>query len=406
MANVIPPFLLVDGVKYDATQLIKTHPGGSEVLMHAAEMSRHGFDCGALIRQYHCTAMWDCVLARIRTFDKVESSHPVSRYWKTSPAQYEYASYKAIKSEIEKTVPRSPTWSLYVTVVIQLAIYVVLVVAVVHGWRWPALWASLLGMFEFGIGFNVLHDASHYSLFTSSPCWNEIASDVTNAFLLWHGRMWHNHHVHLHHSFTGDPYQDPDALLFDKFGLNRKAGSFGFDACVDWLKPIVLYAIQSLDYHFLHVGQNRVPVQMRFSTWYEWGAVFVKCCLLYQLGTYAVVYLVSMSFFYYVNIVGDHDQAFIIDRNYSGADWKTRQVRNSGDFLTAYPLWSSFFGGINHQTAHHLFPNWSGSRLPEVTAWLKRKYGNDFIAESEGFSDYVRQILSRKTIQDQEKIEL
>ena len=59
----------------------------------------------------------------------------------------------------------------------------------------------LLGFIWISLGFNGMHDASHYALFYT-PRYNNYASMLWNSFSLWKHSMWLYHHVFYHHSFT------------------------------------------------------------------------------------------------------------------------------------------------------------------------------------------------------------
>lgn len=317
---------------------------------------------------------------------------------------------RRVKALVEKHVPRHPRRSFFTVLACQIVTFVWLVYEVVYvddtlsGWWW--LWKMCAAMFcamcEVGIGFNVLHDSSHFGVF-AKPAHNELASQVMNAFVFWNGGMWHNHHVHLHHSFTGDPFLDPDATTFDKYKhcISRSG-------IPTYILPFSLSFFQSLAYYASCTHRSsdsdmnieiHAPVRLSSLSVCEVMALSIKMGMLYHFGMLAAVwYLMSFSFFYYINIIGDHDQADCYKRNYAGSDWLLRQVHNSGDFMTSSSLWTAFFGGINRQTAHHLFPSWNNSRLPEISDIISAELGDSVIMSSSTLSEYFWQLWTRKPI--------
>jgi linoleoyl-CoA desaturase len=71
------------------------------------------------------------------------------------------------------------------------------------------------------------------------------------------------------------------------------------------------------------------------------------------------VYLSVGNVLYFINIIGDHYLYETHENKYDGNNWALRQIRNSGNFANNNFLWTLFFGGINHQIEHHLFPGMS-----------------------------------------------
>ena len=53
-------------------------------------------------------------------------------------------------------------------------------------------------------------------------------------------------------------------------------------------------------------------------------------------------------------------------------DWGEMQVRHSANFMNNYPLFTRFFGGINYQIEHHLFPSLNNHKLKEISPIVKQ----------------------------------
>ena len=88
-----------------------------------------------------------------------------------------------------------------------------LLVKIVMGFFLGLLWISL--------GFNVMHDASHYALF-QEPTYNNCASFLWIYLSIWNHSLWFYHDVLYHHSFT-NTIKDPD--IYHVMPLCRKHAS-------------------------------------------------------------------------------------------------------------------------------------------------------------------------------------
>merc|ERR1719424_500117 len=68
-------------------------------------------------------------------------------------------------------------------------------------------------------------------------------------------------------------------------------------------------------------------------------------------------FVVGLNIFYSMNILIDHDAIDTHELVHSPSltnDWGESQVRATANW--AGPIWCFFFGGINYQIEHHLFP--------------------------------------------------
>ena len=93
-----------------------------------------------------------------------------------------------------------------------------------------------------------------------------------------------------------------------------------------------------------------------------------------------LIILVTTNLFYWLNIVGDHDQCQTLEAKYNGPNWLIRQIANSGDFIRSNSWWSCWFGGINHQIAHHLFPNYTNVSIPQISDQIRKfKLSQDLV---------------------------
>ena len=82
------------------------------------------------------------------------------------------------------------------------------------------LCSSIAGLLYISLGFNVMHNASHFAISTHENT-NNILNKIWNSWGLWNHKIWFYHHVYYHHSFTGLE-NDPDDKLY-KYNLLLKS---------------------------------------------------------------------------------------------------------------------------------------------------------------------------------------
>ena len=247
-----------------------------------------------------------------------------------------------------------------------------IMVEVLLGFTLSFLWISM--------GFNIMHDASHYALF-KSPKFNNYASRIWNAFSTWNHNLWFYHHVLYHHSFTNTI---KDADIYHIMPLFRKHSSQKQGWLPPFLYPLVAFTIpgaffgQALMYAILgsffgvvFVSDLKIP-RNNYSR--------LDCCLMlsrvllfYQMGFWsAISYMIGCSIFYKMNVIGDHDTYGVsVENHYEGNDWLKLQIPNSRNFKTDCPIYTFVFGGINYQIEHHLFPSMSNSYYSQIAPTVK-----------------------------------
>ena len=366
--------LLIGAKTYNLKDFIETHPGGSEVIKRAVAMSSAGYDVEPLIHMYHPTHLWPTIKKQLENYRVADTLVP-KRADGAQPAEYDYSEYGKIKAFIEADpqIPHKATRSYWATVGFQTILTVSLyILAYLSTGYLGVVMCGLIGISETGLMFNVLHDSSHYAIF-KNPKHNEFMAMISNAWANWNSLVWHNHHFHIHHSFTGDYDLDIDTHNYAITDLLPR-----------WLG--ILFRTLLL---IVFPGQNGVQILYylltnRFSVRVEWHhplhyiIASLKIVVYYTLGIKALALIGSLNLMYWINIIGDHDQHETLEANYKGTNWLIRQIRNSGDFIRSNSLWTRWFGGINHQIAHHLFPNYTNVSLPKISERIRHfKFSED-----------------------------
>jgi fatty acid desaturase len=357
------------------------HPGGNEVI-HRASL-RPDIDVEPMVRSYHSAARWPHIERSLERFAVSNTPAPPAsatcpqckRIHDANPAEYDYALYETLRRQLEPVM--DPTFytsspSHRCTSAFQLVLWFACMAVAREATRpVSAAIALVAGASLFGFAFTLMHDASHYAL-CSSPKANEWWSALSNALLFWHGSYWHEHHVAAHHSFTGDLCRDPDMALL---ATPARARTLVDRLSNHWSRTLLLLLTavpaQALTYRASGLGVRSDHAR---HTTHAVHYVAIACHGAWIAANgvwFAAWYLAALSFSYFVNILGDHHQEATRRAHSPGKCWLARQVCNSGNFMPQRASWLNYawtrwFGGINYQIEHHLFPRVSSSRLPEL----------------------------------------
>jgi fatty acid desaturase len=245
------------------------------------------------------------------------------------------------------------------------------------------------------LGFNVMHDASHYAI-TTNTSMNQYLSKCWNALNLWNSKIWFYHHVFNHHSFTGLLNRDPDISNYYPFAIKKQEDTskniwqwshqrqsyiipfllFGFPG--QNIGQSISYAIASFRRKLWRISlpnSNQIP---EFYDPLDLIGIFLslasfEVAILRGNFVYLCLFLMSNNILYALNVIFDHD-CFenIVTNDYDGKDWLKIQIRHSSNFLNEDMLWTRLFGSINYQIEHHLFPNMSNYHYPIIQPIVKQ----------------------------------
>jgi fatty acid desaturase len=239
------------------------------------------------------------------------------------------------------------------------------------------------------LGFNVMHDASHYAIITN-PTVNQWMAKVWNALNLWNSKIWFYHHVFHHHSFTGLLNRDPDISNYYPFGIKTPKDTS--QQVWQWTRrnqnyfiPFLLFGFpgqslgQAISYqiaaHRRTLWRMKLPDESKVIEFYD-PLDLIGMFLTLAAFEVAVLrgnwfsvflFLVSNNVFYALNVIFDHDSyENHVTNEYQGKDWLRLQIQHSSNFLNEDSLWTHLFGSINYQIEHHLFPNMSNYHYADI----------------------------------------
>ena len=362
------------GDKYDLSDFIDKHPGGKEILIKTKDMG----DVTALFESYHAFSNKESIKHQLEGY-KVECS---------SESSYDFTLYNKLSNIIKfqysllrRDIKASVTKRLYLIMII--ICYIFLTYCCLHDLHihMEILFGMMLGFIWVSLGFNVMHDASHYALFLSTK-FNNYASKLWHPFGLWNHEIWFYHHVLSHHSHTNTD-KDVDAHHLQPLLRKHKEQQQG------WL-PLFAYPLVTVVAPGFYFGQSIgyfiIPVLFGTLLWtnvkiprnnYSIFDIFlmsVRIKLFYDMGIWSSLsHMVVNNLLYQANIIGDHDTFEVsVTNHYEGNDWLRLQVQNSGNFKTDSPIYTYVFGGINYQIEHHLFPNMSNCFYSQISPTVQQ----------------------------------
>jgi len=421
------PFISLYGQRYDITQIATWHPGGAAILRQVRSLrlsdatplfeSEHALrDPDEMINKlipyrvngtvssprlytFHETGFYRVLRRRVAAHLKSLGLTDGTGSWPSSPRPVHLAA------------PKGGPYLVLKYLFFMSAVVVLLRASV----RAKHTSTAALVAFAGGFGlicaqFVLLHDASHFAAFERSIETTTFASCLTQTVGFWDHPSWRAHHVLQHHAFTGDPTRDPDlrhgnpyfCKVEEAYSCNPATPRLQFLTALSSMHTGQLFIYLGGPYgsqrawdgwkteHAIGLGEALRGVNDERWAWWQfavalWPLVFL--CAHFRsaraqgvsrrgAATRALVafsqLVLGMNVCYAANILIDHD-SLTSTQNLDGhldaygtspSDWGEIQVRATGNW--AGPVWCFFFGGINYQIEHHLFPTIFHEYYPQV----------------------------------------
>ena len=227
----------------------------------------------------------------------------------------------------------------------------------------------------------VAHDCGHRQFSFHTSWKNDWTTLILGNLLLGVSRQWwidkHNEH-HGHPNQTDvDPDVDIPLLAFEEEQALDKRGLARFVVKYQAGLIFPLSLLQALSMHFKSI---RFLIEKKAkSTWAEALALGAHFALYFGLLFSVLEPLPAMLFIavhrglfglYMVSIFAPNHKAMpILDRD-SQLDFLRRQVLTSRNVI-AHPVTDFWYGGLNYQIEHHLFPRLPRNKLQEAQPIVK-----------------------------------
>ena len=365
------------GKKYDLTNFIENHPGGSEILIKTKGLH----DCTALFESYHAFSNIESIRKSLDKYEIIEANTDIKNEYNT-----DFTTYHKLIEKVKTVYPNresikaSTSWYLWNTSSILLYIYVISIINTIQYTFLKCFFSVIASSVEVSILFNLLHDGSHYAISTN-PIVNNVISKLANSWVLWNHSIWFYQHIYYHHSFTGSKNDtDKDmysiSLLLDVSKYISNEILINVTYCIlpgQTIAQSIWYIYSSLinRFSFNEFEYKTIPNSNHYDM-VSLGIMFCKIYVLYNMGILPTIcYIITENTLYYINIIADHDLYETHENYYDGTDWAKRQICNSGNFMNENREWTMAFSGINHQIEHHLFPNICGHHYTYIAPIVK-----------------------------------
>ena len=355
------------GKKYDLSAFAHIHPGGTEIIEKTKDLP----DCTALFESYHAFSNINKLKQTLAKYEMPGTAEPYSG---------DFSTYRDLVQRIMTTtdlkdresIKAPPQWYIW-SGLLGIAYFYFLWQAFSAEYLFSkTVFVLLCSSAEASILFNVLHDASHYAISTN-PLINNAISKITNSWIGWNHALWLYHHVYYHHTYTGTQ-MDPDQELYAASSVSSMLITHGLFPG-QTLGQGLWYIYTALTNRLEYFKKTPILLPNNSTHYYGWPEILImisKCCVLYKLGLISsIFYITTGNVLYFINVIGDHDLYETHENKYDGKNWAFRQIRNSGNFANDNILWTLWFGGINHQIEHHLFPNMSNFHYCTVAPIVK-----------------------------------
>lgn len=408
----------IHGQYYDLEPFLARHPGGDVIRLGK------GRDCTALWESVHLMSDRPReMLLRFRVDPPADASPDLNifswhedGFYRTVQGRAR-AYFERIGSDAKATPAYFFRWCL-----LFLTWATLLVVGLWAGNIWLA---ALAGLTIEILDNTVSHDGSHNAI--SRRQWVNKLASCTQYLYFWAHPVWANHHVFAHHSYTGVQGLDPD---LDNNFLQRKSQQqpvrwwHRAQAGVTWLYlPWTMTLVQSGAYVWSLVFRQPifgVEVEPDSAEFLRAGCLWLLSIIIHFVVPFALLpvpdavavllaYYASQSLYYWAAVAPNHDTYATVrhgeaslgipELELNPIDWGEKQVRSTGDFqlinerCTAGMNW--FFGGIQYQIEHHLFPTVSHCHYPALSPIVRatcREFGIPYEAPTWGVAllDYQR----------------
>ncbi|KAL7409821.1 fatty acid desaturase-domain-containing protein [Mrakia frigida] len=300
-----------------------------------------------------------------------------------------------------------------------------------EGWKQALIiWVSAvaLGVFWHIMSFTA-HDIGHRSLANGSYFWNNILGVLISDFMGGLSIGWWCHEHNIHHHMTNDLEHDPDVQQLPFLALNK--GSLNnlwstrykeyklFDKIAEYavrVQHMTYYCLLSvgrfnlciLSYQHLAIYAHKdkmwafeLTCLAGFFTWF--GGIILGQMPSWKLRAMFLVVSFMTASPLHLMIVQSHYSRSMEDMGVLESHM-TKNLRTTMDILI-HPFLRFYFGGLEHQTTHHLFPRMPRHNLKAATVIVKDwciKNGYQF--DSYGFVEGNKITLSvLKSVADQVK---
>ncbi len=291
----------------------------------------------------------------------------------------EYAELKRrIKAQglLEKQPRYYATVGLVIFGLLALSIAVLLLV--------DSLWIQLLNAVLLAFVFTQIsflgHDATHRQIFRSTHTNNVVGTMFWNVFLGMSNRWFiyrHNRHHARPNELEGDPDADLIVLSFSERQAHSRRGLLrffvGFQVFLLPLLAFEMIVLRYASYRFFIMRHTKYPaaevllsaVSLLLYLGLQYYALGLGPALLF-----ITVHQLAFGLYFSSVIASNHKGMPFWDED-QPLDFLRQQVLTSRNVMS-HPLTDFWYGGLNYQIEHHLFPNMPRNNLRAARVTVRR----------------------------------
>jgi fatty acid desaturase len=290
--------------------------------------------------------------------------------------------YVELKQVIKKhgLLKKQPVYYVYkVTLTLGMLVASIIFLFLVHNFWIQLLNAAFLAMVSAQIGF-LGHDAGHRQIFHSTRKNNMLALLLGNVLIGMSNTWWLDKH-NRHHSHPNEVDLDPDieiaviALTEEIARRKRSYQRFIVKYQAFFFFPLLsLVSLglcqNSIVFLFQHKSKHRIAEGLLLVAHYVlYISMLLYCFNIWQALLFALVHQLLFGLFLGSAFAPNHKGMPILEKGASISFFR-RQVLTSRNVNSG--LFNDFwYGGLNYQIEHHLFPSMPRNRLKAAQRIVK-----------------------------------
>lgn len=297
------------------------------------------------------------------------------------------ASYAELKRLIkdEGLLARRPARAVarMLIIAVLLALSIAFLLAV-HVFWLQCLNALVLGFVSAQLGFNG-HDAGHRQCFASTRK-NDVVGLLQGTLGLGMSFSWWVDKHNAHHARPNEIDSDPDIsiplVVFTSQDAARTRGPLRYIAAHQAafffpLLALVALSLQDSSIRFLVRGKSRFPkTEMSLLVLHYVGYFTLLFVALpfWQAIIFLLIHKAATGL-YLGSVFAPNHKGMLITEHGSQLDFLRRQVLTARN-VRSHPLVDNWYGGLNYQIEHHLFPSMPRANLARAQ-YIIRRYCED-----------------------------
>ncbi len=317
------------------------------------------------------------------------------RFKPTSPNEFHATLNRRVEAFfIEKGISQNANAHMIWKTIILLSMYFLPFIALLAGhFSLPialVFW-TLIGAGKAGIGMSVMHDALH-GAYSNNKKLNEMMGWALNLLgaSIFNWRVQHNL---LHHTFTNIEHHDEDMdikelLRFSPHKPHRPWHRFQHIYCFGLYAISTLFWCTGRDFllffKYKNLGFNPQTLPQNVVSFGR--IILLKICYLgvifgLPIAFFGFSFFEIMIGFLWMHVVAGVFLSLVFQcahtvegtnlRQPDGVGtieehWAINQIENTVNFAPNHRVWTWFFGGLNYQVEHHLFPRVCHVHYPKI----------------------------------------